>query len=571
MEGTDWSVVGTKIGEFLSNIKWKEILSKIGELIWEAIKAAIEAWSRSFDAAPVATGIVSALGAAGIGAKVVGFFSKIFTGTTLTQTVVSSITGSNGIIGKIAGAFSGGSNSLVANAIGVFGLNIIGKLKNIPAGVTKTVVPALGTAVGGIGKVFSGASGLIGGAVSAIGSTLSAMGPTGWIVAAVGAGAIALGTYIYKNWDDIKAAAGDLVDWVGNKFEELKEWSSKTWDKISKGLSNTWENLKKNSSKLFDNITKGISDGWNTLKDNTQKTWDNIKNKLSGTWENLKTNASTTWSNLKTTISSSWDNIKTNTDQTWNNLKGNLSTIWENIKTTSSSTWEKIKTTATSSWGTISKNVTVSAKELKNGISTAIKGIPSTVSGVWKSVSKSTSSAWKNIHGTATRFAKNIASGISGAFSGLTRSIGNIFSSISNAASRLWGNVKSTFSSGINVRYSSSIQRYANGGFIGSYASGGFPNTEIWGMNESGNPEMIGRLGNGSNRTAVANNAIISDAIEGAVERAMSRAMMNNHQNPVNVTCYAELKTENDEVLARAVTRGQRKLDYRMNPTPQFG
>ena len=59
--------------------------------------------------------------------------------------------------------------------------------------------------------------------------------------------------------------------------------------------------------------------------------------------------------------------------------------------------------------------------------------------------------------------------------------------------------------------------------------------------------------------------------LENAVARGFAIAMMNNQQNPVNVTCYAELRTENDEVLARAVTRGQKKIDYRMNPTPQFG
>ena len=31
-----------------------------------------------------------------------------------------------------------------------------------------------------------------------------------------------------------------------------------------------------------------------------------------------------------------------------------------------------------------------------------------------------------------------------------------------------------------------------------------------------------------------------------------------------------EVKTENDEVLARAVERGQQRLDYRNNPTPKM-
>jgi len=41
-----------------------------------------------------------------------------------------------------------------------------------------------------------------------------------------------------------------------------------------------------------------------------------------------------------------------------------------------------------------------------------------------------------------------------------------------------------------------------------------------------------------------------------------------NNDRPVVVN--ATLRTENDEILARAVARGQRQLDYRMNPVAQI-
>lgn len=59
--------------------------------------------------------------------------------------------------------------------------------------------------------------------------------------------------------------------------------------------------------------------------------------------------------------------------------------------------------------------------------------------------------------------------------------------------------------------------------------------------------------------------------IQQAVAEGVVMAMMNNQGNQPNITVYAELKTENDEVLARAVTRGQQKIDYRNNPTIKFG
>ena len=101
------------------------------------------------------------------------------------------------------------------------------------------------------------------------------------------------------------------------------------------------------------------------------------------------------------------------------------------------------------------------------------------------------------------------------------------------------------------------------------YANSGIVSGEIWGMNELGNPEMVGQVRRGSGKTAVANNAIISDAIEAAVERAMSRALMNNGQNDSNITLNTELIID-DETIARAVSRGQRKLNYRMKPAEGF-
>ena len=42
MDTTDWEAIGRQIKTFLEDIKWKQILKKIGTLVWEAIKAAID-------------------------------------------------------------------------------------------------------------------------------------------------------------------------------------------------------------------------------------------------------------------------------------------------------------------------------------------------------------------------------------------------------------------------------------------------------------------------------------------------------------------------------------------------
>ncbi len=48
MDTTDWEAIGRQIGIFLAGIDYKGILAKIGRLIWEAIKAAVETFKGMF-------------------------------------------------------------------------------------------------------------------------------------------------------------------------------------------------------------------------------------------------------------------------------------------------------------------------------------------------------------------------------------------------------------------------------------------------------------------------------------------------------------------------------------------
>lgn len=100
------------------------------------------------------------------------------------------------------------------------------------------------------------------------------------------------------------------------------------------------------------------------------------------------------------------------------------------------------------------------------------------------------------------------------------------------------------------------------------YALGGFPNTgELFYANENG-PEMVGKMGR---RNVVANNAQITNGIKAAVvdgmmEVAMSGAFGGGSSDSTPYIINATLKTENDEVLARAVQRGQMRRNSRFSP-----
>ena len=110
------------------------------------------------------------------------------------------------------------------------------------------------------------------------------------------------------------------------------------------------------------------------------------------------------------------------------------------------------------------------------------------------------------------------------------------------------------------------------------YAIGGlFQRPTIAGLGEKGREAVLpleNRRTMGMIADSILGNGkfgIDEETMTNAVSRGVAMAMMNNQGNQPNITVYAELKTEDDEVLARAVTRGQRKMDYRMHATPQMG
>lgn len=114
---------------------------------------------------------------------------------------------------------------------------------------------------------------------------------------------------------------------------------------------------------------------------------------------------------------------------------------------------------------------------------------------------------------------------------------------------------------------------------INWYKTGGlFTKATVAGIGEAGN-EAVLPLENRRTMSMIANSildnatgdmGLSKEEMRQAVTEGVVMAMMNNSQNQQPITVYAELKTESDEVLARAVTRGQKKIDYRMNPVGQF-
>lgn len=209
------------------------------------------------------------------------------------------------LVAKVATFLADHQSIVEAFGAALIGAFAAAKIAELASGVIKSA-SGIATAVKGLIALMTGTGGIMGG----IKAIATAIGTGGIFAIAVGA-AIAIGVLLYKNWDEICAAATKLKDWVVEKTRELSE-------SVTRALSN---------------LKEKIANVWNIIKTSTSTTWNAIKKTLSGLWNSLKSTASTVFNAIKTKVTGVWDKIKDKTSRTWESVTTFISTKVEAIKT----------------------------------------------------------------------------------------------------------------------------------------------------------------------------------------------------------------------------------------------
>lgn len=81
-------------------------------------------------------------------------------------------------------------------------------------------------------------------AVGALGVAFTVLtGPVGIVIAIITA-LIAIGVMLYKNWDTIKWAAGELGTWLSDKFKIIQNAWTSVWSAVRETANNAWEGIK---------------------------------------------------------------------------------------------------------------------------------------------------------------------------------------------------------------------------------------------------------------------------------------------------------------------------------------
>lgn len=568
---TDWEGLGRGIGQFLSNIDWLTIIGQVGTILWEAF-----------------SGMLAGLFDTSSGKVIIGFVA----GLTAVKGVFSLVDIASSAIGWVTGVQT--------------------NLSKIIPFFTETLAPGMSlgiTKIVGNGGVLSalvtGASNIVanlGVVLGSIGSVL--FSPTGLIIMGIAAGVV----LIIANWDKIKEAALAVKDWVSEKFQQLIDFFTGIPGKIGEIVNNivNWFNelpgrIGEAIGFVIGRIARWALDIHNTMQTEIPKIIDSVVSFFAELPDKIANGISSAiskvkeWaSNLLQTVKEEIPKITEKVIDFFEELPGEIKKIGENLITGFiegiQNMWENAKQNVgdfvngiirgfTEGFDThspsritegIGENV---GKGLINGIDSQSGDALKTVGRMADSIIDRMQGAMDNMMDNLDRTMDSLDRTLSGAERSANNSAWNIESAFSNLYIPLphidwdWNYIDfGDFSFSIP---SFKIRWYAKGGL--------FTKATLAGIGEAGK-EAVLPLENRRTMSMIADSIMESgnigvdeETLANAVAQGVAMAMMNNQGNQTPITVYAELKTESDEVLARAVTRGQQKIDYRNNPTIRFG
>lgn len=319
---------------------------------------------------------------------------------------------------------------------------------------------------------------------------------------------------------------------------ELASWVQKQWNDTS-------TNVQKNSDKANTSVTKSLGGINQAYAEATKKILAENGTQM--------TSVSETLSRMQADQEKHTQKTKEQSEQQYKNQSDALSkttSAYENTRITTSNLMAMLTNDIIAKTGNAA---TVFTNNFTNGFDQIAKSFQNTA----KSIGNELDIVSSQMYQAGRELSLNLQKGLNSVYVS--------FPNIKLPHVGWWWNTFDFGGTWFNIP-SFYVQWYKSGGlFMGGEG-------QIVGLAEGGKDEAVLPLENKKAMSRIANAIVDSNSglginsqqIADAVAVGVSTAMMNNNNNS-NQMLYVEVKTENDEVLARAVTRGQQKIEQRFN------
>ncbi len=344
VSGVNWDNVPkyivTAISDFFSGFDWSGVSQNLGQLLWAAVRGAVDLMGSIWDMIKNAWGDLS------------DYF------TDYIEDAGGDII--NGLWNGITDALANVGEWIVENIFGPF--------------------------VDGFRSAFG------------IHSPSKEMKPLGgYIVDGVLAG-------ITDKWNGIidffSNGLTDIKNGFSDGWENIKKNTGAAWDRIKSAFSDSWVNVKNGVSSSWTTIKSSFSTSWSSITDGVKNSWLSITQRFTSSWTTIKNGVSDSWNMIKGNFASAWVTVTTGVKNSWESIKLSFSSAWGAVTRGVSDAWTTIKAGFTSGMSNSLSSVKIGWTNIKesftSGVSAIIKSITdikwsdigsNIVDGIWKGIS----------------------------------------------------------------------------------------------------------------------------------------------------------------------------------------
>ncbi len=317
----DWKDIGNNIGEFLNGVEWTEVFMSVGNFFESAIDSAVELWKESFSAAPIETGIITAIGVlkfTGVGKIIWEKISEDFSATVfgkkigITPTIeIAAITWIVGFnVGKSLGKALFPDDKEYYENFTWFG----------DGGFFDSITDDLGVSLAAAEDMMTDFEN------NPVIATLAN---------------IIAGPFVSLPVQIDKFVTPKIEEWYENDVQPL--FSKENWQKLGENVKTSlidkWDEFKENWQNtgiyrwFTDDVSPWLSkEKWETLGDNAKEALSDKWDEFTSWWEDI--GFSKWWDDVSSHFTKeawTWDGIEQGLTQAWNNAVAGIKKIWNGL------------------------------------------------------------------------------------------------------------------------------------------------------------------------------------------------------------------------------------------------